>query len=94
MFSRDFMIRANDRPLQERPDTLNGIGMHITSYPFLLRVVDRFVPCIGIPDTPIGRPFIGIDSFGVLSISEMGHFLNRTLRHNQVALASSLRPWL
>ncbi len=30
----------------------------------------------------------------LLSISEMGHFLNRTLWHNQVALASSLRPRL
>jgi len=30
----------------------------------------------------------------MLSISEMGHFLNRTLWHDQVALTSSLRPWL
>lgn len=30
----------------------------------------------------------------VLSISEMGHFLNRTLWHNQAALTSSLRSWL
>jgi len=30
----------------------------------------------------------------VLSISEMGHFLNRTLWHDQAALTSSLRPWL
>jgi len=30
----------------------------------------------------------------VLSISEMGHFLNRTLWDNQAALASSLRPRL
>jgi multimeric flavodoxin WrbA len=30
----------------------------------------------------------------VLSISEMGHFLNRTLWQNQAALTSSLRPWL
>jgi len=30
----------------------------------------------------------------VLSISEMGHLLNRTLWHNQTALTSSLRPWL
>ena len=28
----------------------------------------------------------------LLSISEMGHLLNRTLWHNQVALISSLRP--
>ena len=30
----------------------------------------------------------------VLSISEMGHFLNRTLWHDQAALISSLRPRL
>ncbi len=30
----------------------------------------------------------------VLSISEMGHFQNRTLLHNQVALTSSLRSRL
>ncbi len=30
----------------------------------------------------------------VLSISEMGHFQNRILLHNQVALTSSLRSWL
>jgi len=30
----------------------------------------------------------------VLSISEMGHFLNRTLWHDQAALTSSLRPRL
>jgi len=30
----------------------------------------------------------------LLSISEMGHFLNRTLWHNQATLTSSLRPWL
>ena len=30
----------------------------------------------------------------LLSISEMGHFLNRTLWHNQAALTSSLRPRL
>ncbi len=33
-------------------------------------------------------------SLKVLSISEMGHFLNRTLLHNHAVLASSLRPRL
>ena len=35
--------------------------------------------------------FIEKDYLGVLSISEMGHFLNRTLWYNQAALLSSLR---
>ena len=40
---------------------------------------------------------IAIDNEGnkwLLSISEMGHFLNRTLWHNQAALTSSLGIWL
>ena len=40
------------------------------------------------PDTLNSIPW------GVLSISEMGHFLNRTLLRDQAVLASSLRPWL
>jgi hypothetical protein len=36
----------------------------------------------------------GIQGVQVLSISEMGHILNRTLCHNQVALVSSVRPRL
>ena len=34
------------------------------------------------------------DALDVLSISEMGHFLNRTLWCNQTVLASSLGFWL
>jgi len=34
------------------------------------------------------------DSRRMLSISEMGHFLNRTLWRGQAALTSSLKPWL
>ena len=36
----------------------------------------------------------GSEGLIVLSISEMGHLLNRTLWHNQAASTSSLRPWL
>jgi len=35
-----------------------------------------------------------IPNIAMLSISEMGHFLNRTLWHDQAALTSSLRPRL
>jgi len=35
-----------------------------------------------------------IISHELLSISEMGHFLNRTHWYNQAASTSSLRPWL
>jgi transposase-like protein len=45
--------------------------------------------------TPEEKVRIVLEGFrrevGVLSISEMGHFLNRTLWHNQAALTSSLR---
>ena len=41
--------------------------------------------------------FVGLavgDAVGVLSISEMGHCLNRRLFNNQAALTSSLWAWL
>jgi hypothetical protein len=46
---------------------------------------------------PLRSDMHGIDVYErieVLSISEMGHFLNRTLWHDQAALTSSLRPRL
>jgi len=29
MFGGDFMIRTNNRPLEQIPDTLNGVGVDI-----------------------------------------------------------------
>jgi len=45
----------------------------------------------GAPDFLVTK---GTLTVGLLSISEMGHFLNRTLWHDQAALTSSLRPRL
>jgi len=46
------------------------------------------------PGVPIPPEATAVHGITVLSISEMGHFLNRTLWHDQAALTSSLRPWL
>jgi len=47
----------------------------------------------GIPNFLKCKDWVEIGAI-LLSISEMGHFLNRTLLHNQVALTSSLRSRL
>ena len=65
MFGTKFMIRANDRPLEKRPDTLYGVGVNIAPYPFLGTMVDCLMPCIMVSDTIVSRPFIGKDSFGI-----------------------------
>ena len=65
MFGRDFMIRANDRPLEKRPDTFNGIGMDIAPYPFLGTMVDSLMPSIMVSNSLISRPIISIDSLGI-----------------------------
>jgi hypothetical protein len=40
MFGRDFMIRADNRPLEKRPDIFYGVGMDIAPYPFLSTMID------------------------------------------------------
>jgi hypothetical protein len=40
MFDTEFMIRADNGPLEKRPDTFYGIGMNITPNPFLSTMID------------------------------------------------------
>ena len=67
MFSRDFMIRTDNRTLEETPYVLNCVGMDITPNPFLSTVVDCLMPSVLVSDTIISRPIIGIDSFRIRS---------------------------
>src|SRR3990172_7469037 len=65
MFGRYFMIRANDRPLQKRPYALNRVSVDVTPYPFLGTMIDRFVLCISVSDSLVGRPFVSVDSLSI-----------------------------
>ena len=60
MFDTEFMIRADDRPLEKRPDALYGIGVDITPNPFLSTMVDSFMSGIMVSDSIVSRPIIGI----------------------------------
>ena len=57
MLGRDFMIRADNRPLKETPDVLNSVGVDIATHPFLSTMVDSF------EKVPIGEIFKGIIPF-------------------------------
>ena len=75
MFSREFMIRTNNRTLKETPDALNGVGMDITPNPFLSTMVDCLVPSVVVSNPVISRPIICIDSLrirGSMGFNEAG----------------------
>ncbi len=52
------MIRTDNRTLKETPHILNGVGMDITTHPFLGTMVDCLMPSIMVSDSPIGKPLI------------------------------------
>ena len=45
MFSRDFMIRADDRAFEKASDVLHGVGMDITVHPLVSAVIDNNSEC-------------------------------------------------
>jgi len=47
MLGAQVMVRTHDRPLEERPDPLDGINVGVGLHPFLRAVVDR--PVLGVP---------------------------------------------
>ena len=67
MLGGDFMIRADKRPLEKRPDTFYGVGMNITPNPFLSTMVDSLMLRIMVSNSVVSRPFIDINSFCVRS---------------------------
>ena len=65
MLDADLMVGADDRPLKQAPDVLNGIGVDIAIDPLFGAVVDSLVACIVVGNSLVGGPIVGIDCFGV-----------------------------
>lgn len=47
MLGTQVMVGAHDRPLEERPDALDGVGVDVGLNSLLRAVVDR--PVLGVP---------------------------------------------
>src|SRR3990167_419608 len=62
MLLGDMMERTDDRPLQERPDVFNRVGVHVAPNVLTLGMVDRFVFGVLVPNALIGCPFVGDDT--------------------------------
>jgi len=65
MLCADIVIGTHDGPLEKAPDVLNAVGVDVTTSPFLDAVLDGLVDGILIVYSPVGGPFICIDSFGI-----------------------------
>lgn len=57
------MIRADNRPLKEAKDVLNGIRVTITTHPLLIAMAYRFMSSIMVCYSLVGRPIICIYRF-------------------------------
>lgn len=66
MFDRNLMKRTDNRPLQETPDVLYGVGVDVPTGVFADVVVDRLVERIFVSDALVGPPIVGVDGFGFI----------------------------
>src|SRR5205823_8543960 len=65
MLDTHLMIRTDDRTLQEAPDAFDAVSVNITYNPFILRVINPFMLCVGIVNSPIRWHFVRVNRFGV-----------------------------
>ena len=64
MLNTEFVVRPHDRPLEEAPDALCGVGVNVGMDPFFLTVVDGAVLGVVVADSQIRLPLIGVDLLG------------------------------
>src|SRR5438105_2024770 len=65
MLNAHFMIRADNRPLQEAPHAFNPVGMNVADNPLLSRMINPSVLRIGIVNSPVSWHFVRVDRFGI-----------------------------
>src|SRR5439155_23385367 len=61
MLGTHLMECTDDGSLQEAPNALGAVGVHVTAYPFLDAMIDSLVPSVLIRDPLVGPPFVGVD---------------------------------
>ena len=62
--------------------------MNVSDKPFFAGVINPFVPCVGMLNSPIGRKFIGIDRFRVWR----GVVVNELLQGPLIRMFNHLQP--
>jgi len=83
----DYHIAVIATTINNTPDVIRRVGPRLRPGSLLMDITSIKGPAMKAMDEAAGSEVM-------LSISEMGHFLNRTLWHDQAALTSSLRPRL
>jgi len=61
MLGAELMVGANDRPLKQAPDALNGVGVNLPMNPLVPSVVDRLVLRVLVPNALVAGPFVRVD---------------------------------
>src|SRR5260370_3611019 len=87
MLNAHFMVRTNDRTLQEAPNALDAVGVNIADNPFLGEVINPSVLRVGIFDSPISRHFVRVDRFRV----RRGIIVNELVKHGLSSVRDNLQ---
>src|ERR1700733_5296604 len=67
VFCAHLMVRANDRPLEQRPYALDAVRVNITPHPFLRAVVNTVMLCVRVLDPEVSGVVVRVD-FGRIGL--------------------------
>src|SRR6266480_4627719 len=88
MLDTHLMIRSDNGAFKQTPDALNPVSVNVTHNPFLLRVIDPLVACVGIVNAPVSRKLIRVDRFRVGS----GVIVNEFVKYFLSRVRNDLKP--
>src|SRR5207253_9943076 len=78
VLARDVDVRAFDRPLQQRPETLDALHMMLVTNPLFGRMVDSTVLISAPRQRGVGLQFVGTDRRAFLDVGENLRLQRRT----------------
>lgn len=61
MLCAHLMVRADNRPFEERPDTLDAVSVNVSAHPLFCAVVDAVMFGVGICDPDVTGVVVGVD---------------------------------
>ena len=75
MLDTQTVERPDDGSLEQRPYTLDPVGMDIADDPPFFGVVDCLMPGVGVTDAEVGFEIIGVDGLGLVRDVSLDEFM-------------------
>jgi hypothetical protein len=74
MLNAELVVGTHDGSVEETPDALDRVRVHLADNPLVGGMVHRFMACVSVPDADIRPVLVGVDRLGIVgdNIAQVG----------------------